>query len=109
MQISEREILEKILLGAKARNWSFDMLCASEGDTLLERVNLSLWDKYQIGKDLLDQCCQVDMEHYRFFEDGKRIGSISLVWGNGEDLIHDYSEGQIQTFLEDIGLLDLDL
>lgn len=99
---SEREILSKILTHAMLKNWSVEMLCGEEGDILLERVDLS---KEAHIDNLLDQCCQVDYEQYRFYnEDKKRIGSIWLTWGEGEDLIQDCNVGEMEKFLEEIGL-----
>ena len=98
--MSEREILSKILTAAQARNWSVEMLCGEEGDILLERVVLA---NFMIDH-VLDDCCQVDYEQYRFFENGKRIGSVWLTWGEGEDLVQDCTSGTIETFLAEIGL-----
>ena len=98
--MSEREILSKILTAAQARNWSVEMLCGEEGDILLERVVLA---NFMIDH-VLDDCCQVDYEQYRFFENGKRIGSVWLTWGEGEDLVQDCTSGTIETFLEEIRL-----
>lgn len=105
--MSEREILSKILTAAQARNWSVEMLCGEEGDTLLECVDLS---KEANIDNILDDCCQVDYERYAFIdESGLYLGWVDLIWGNGEDLIHDCSSDLMENFLKEIGLLDLDL
>lgn len=99
--MSEREILSKILTHAMLKNWAFEMCCGEEGDVLLDRVDLS---KEAHIDNILDECCQVDYEQYRFFEDGKLVGSVWLTWGEGEDLVQDCSSGQMETFLAEIGL-----
>lgn len=40
---------------------------------------------------VMDELGEADMEAIVLHKDGKRAGKVEFVWGNGEDVIHDYS------------------
>jgi len=40
---------------------------------------------------VLDALATTDMDTLRVFKDGRRVGGVLLIWGNGEDLISDYT------------------
>lgn len=86
MRQEERAIVERIVDTALTRGYSVSVCDAFDGDG--EVVVKRSQDRAQI----LGAMFTTEGDLLNFFADGKRLGCISFIYGNGEDVTHDWSD-----------------
>ncbi len=82
-QPAERRIVKAIVADALAKNWKISV---NDGEEWVIKQSRD-------QEAILQAMGATDMDILLIRDqDGERVGSISLVWGNGEDLLSDHSD-----------------
>lgn len=86
----EARIAKRLVADALAAGWSISV---HDGEEWAIKQST---DKAAIYAAM----CSTEMDTLRFRKDGEPIGSVTLIYGNGEDLVSDSGDGdELQAFL----------
>mgnify|MGYP000638497353 CR=1 FL=1 len=85
----EKRIVRRVVCDALAAGYALNVNNGGDGPELAEPTT--------VRKTILGEMFATDDEHLLFYKDGKRVGWVYFVYGNGVDVVSDNT-----TNLEDV-------